>query len=64
VQAYQNKGDVIPILNEVRENLIQRAETSKAYGENLVEIETLCRQSANAIGRLISFTDGEAESTS
>jgi hypothetical protein len=63
-QAYQGKEDAVPILKEVRENLTQRAETSKAYRENLIEVEALCRQSADVIGRLISCESGETASVS
>ena len=53
LQAFAGGGQVVPILEECRDNLIQRAEASKAYYENLQQVEALCRQSADAISRLI-----------
>jgi hypothetical protein len=52
--AYQQNEDATPFLRQLQETFVQRAEATKAMREACPQMEALCHQAADAVGRLIA----------
>jgi hypothetical protein len=55
-QALTNGQDSRPLIAQSCDNLIERADVYKIFAENLQTMETLCRQSAACLKKLIDPT--------